>query len=488
MSQTDASVVTTTLDRLRRVYQSGRTRSLAWRIKQLKGIGNLVEQNSSELAAALKQDLGVSESFAQMIELESVRGELTDALENLNDWMKQVPYSTPLVNQPGQSLCVPEPYGVALIISPWNYPISLVLNPIIAAVAAGNCILVKPSEVSMHVTATLARLIPKYLDPDCVSVMEGDALMTSEILKHRFDVIFYTGNTEVGKIVMRAASNHLTPVTLELGGKNPTIVAADCNISVACRRIAWGKFSMNAGQTCVSPDYVLVDHRIMDVFVKTMKQTIDKFYGTDPKKSTDFSRIINEKHCQRLASLLEDPTIQIVHGGQVDVLNKYVSPTVAIVRPESKLMEGEVFGPILCVLPMNNLEEAINYINGREKPLALYLFSSSKIIQHEVLEKTSSGGVGINDTIMQIGGKLPFGGVGSSGMGAYHGKAGFDAFSHLKPVYRTGTFLDPSVRYPPYTPSKQKQIAMLRSLKVANALPYIAGAVVLFGGVIRSNL
>jgi aldehyde dehydrogenase (NAD+) len=363
-----------------------------------------------------------------------------------------------------------DPYGVALIIAPWNYPVSLLLNPLVAAVAAGNAAILKPSEVSVNTSRELARLIPKYLDPVCVAVVEGAVEETTQLLKERFDIIMYTGNTAVGKIVMRAAAENLTPVILELGGKCPALVAPDCNLSSTAKRLVWGKWSLNNGQTCVAPDYILTTEAMEQPLLQELKKTITEFYGENPKESKDVSRMINERHTKRVAELLEDKKITEVTGGKntVDVKARYIAPTVVRASPDAKVMKEEIFGPVLPVLTVKNMDDAIDFVNKGEKPLALYVFTENRQFAKSALERTSSGGACVNDIAMHVGNhSLPFGGIGSSGMGAYHGKHGFDAFSHKKSVFiKSGT--DPSLRFPPYTETKLKWIRRLRNLNLGS--------------------
>ncbi len=367
---------------------------------------------------------------------------------------------TPVVAQPGSSKIHKDPLGVVLVIAPWNYPFQLAMAPIVGAIAAGNCALVKPSEVAPAVSAMLAKLLPEYLDPDAIAVVEGGVDETTELLRCRFDHIFYTGNGRVGRIVMRAAAEHLTPVTLELGGKSPTIVDRDVDLTVAARRIAWAKFT-NAGQTCVAPDYVLVERPAYDAFVAEMVATVRAFYGDNAQLSEDFGRIINTRHHDRLVALLEGSTIAV--GGQHDREDRFLAPTVLTdVALDSPVMTDEIFGPILPILPVDDIEAAIALINARPKPLALYLFSNDASVQRKILERTSSGSAVINHALMQMTVPgLPFGGVGNSGMGAYHGKHSFDCFTHNKAVLRKPTALDPTFMYPPYSP---RTIKLLKAL------------------------
>jgi aldehyde dehydrogenase (NAD+) len=336
--------------------------------------------------------------------------------------------------------------------------VQLAIAPLAAAIAAGNCAVVKPSEVTPHVSAALARLVPKYLDREAVALVEGGVPETQALLAERWDHIFYTGNCRVGRIVMEAAAKHLTPVTLELGGKSPCIVDRDCDLDVAARRITWGKF-LNAGQTCVAPDYVLVQEGRCDELVERMAHYVREFYGDDPKRSPDLARIVNDAHLDRLSKLLESG--KPVVGGQVDRAERYVAPTILRdVPPDAPAMQDEIFGPILPVLPFGDLDEAIAFVNARSKPLALYVFTARPEVEQAVLSRTSAGGVCVNAVLWHLGNpSLPFGGVGDSGMGTYHGRHGFLTFSHRKPVLKKSTRADPKVAYPPYTRFKK---ALLR--------------------------
>ncbi len=341
------------------------------------------------------------------------------------------------------------------MIGPWNYPIQLLLSPLVGAIAAGNAAVLKPSELAPASAAALAELVPRYLDTACIRVIEGGVPETEELLAERFDYIFFTGSTRVGRIVMEAAAKHLTPVTLELGGKSPCIVARDADMDVAARRIAWGKL-VNAGQTCVAPDYVLVDAAAADSLVHRLEAAIRDFYGDDPRQSPDFARIVSPAHHARLCSFFEDG--DVVVGGAADPDDRYVAPTILRnVRPDAKVMQEEIFGPILPVLTVESVDEAIEFVNAREKPLALYVFTRDKATSRRVVERTSSGGACINDVVAHLGvPDLPFGGVGESGMGAYHGRHGFETFSHRKAVLDKSTLVDPALRYPPYVENKTK--------------------------------
>jgi len=340
-------------------------------------------------------------------------------------------------------------------------------------------VIVKPSEVSANCAAWLAANIPKYLDPNCVRVVEGGPDETTLLLKEKFDYIFYTGNTVVGRIVMKAAAEHLTPVTLELGGKTPCIVDRDANLDVSARRICSGKFS-NAGQTCVAPDYILVHQDVEEKLIEKLKSTIHQFYGDDPEKSVDFTRVINTRHTERLALLLEGEENNILLGGQVNRQDKYVAPTLVKAHFNSvencKLMKDEIFGPILPIITVSSIDEAIQFVNDRPKPLALYVFSENKRVAEKVTRETSSGGAAVNETVLHVACRdLPFGGVGPSGIGAYNGKTTFDTFTHHKPVLSRPSWIDPSIRYPPFTPNKIWWVQTLMSLKI----PFTAKAMAL---------
>jgi aldehyde dehydrogenase (NAD+) len=444
-----------TVARLRRAFDSGITRPVDWREGQLRQLLRLIGENGDAIDEALREDLGKSRFESFIGETGFVRAELQHALKNLRRWSKPRKAKVPLPAQPGKARVLSEPLGVVLIIAPWNYPFHLALAPLIPALAAGNTVLIKPSEIARATSALIARLLPKYLDRDAVAVVEGGVSETTTLLGLKFDHIFYTGNGTVGRIVMRAAAEHLTPVTLELGGKSPCIVDEDVDLDVAARRIVWGKF-FNAGQTCVAPDYVLVHERIEQRLIDKLRDTIHDFYGDDPRQSRDFARIIDERHHARLSKLLSSG--KVVAGGEVDARDKYIAPTLlADVKPDAPVMQEEIFGPILPILPVASLEAAIDFVRRREKPLALYVFSRDKRKAERVLDQTSSGGACINDCAMQLAPPgLPFGGVGASGMGAYHGKAGFDALSHQKSVLDRATQIDPPLRYPPYVSQKLK--------------------------------
>ncbi|WP_417415364.1 aldehyde dehydrogenase family protein [Hoeflea sp.] len=438
---------------LRASFDSGRTRPQAWRRGQLLRLRAMVEENESAINDALHADLGKSGFEARMTEIGTVLSEISHTLSHLNTWMRPQRISTPLSNQPGHSRVIHEPLGVVLIMAPWNYPVNLVLTPLIGAIAAGNCAALKPSEVSARTSALLARLIPAYLDTEAFQVFEGGPEVSTALLEQRFDHIFFTGSEAIGKIVMTAAAKHLTPVTLELGGKSPCIIHDDSDLALAARRVAWGKF-LNAGQTCIAPDYILVQETVADAFVDKLKTSIRDFFGDDPKASPDYPRLINERHFDRVRGLISGGDIAI--GGETDRSVKYIAPTVLTgVDPEAAVMREEIFGPVLPIVTYRSIDEAISFITSRPKPLALYLFAKSGEIRDQVIERTSSGGACINDVVMHLAvPELPFGGVGASGMGAYHGRTSFDTFSHARSVLTKSEHFDVPLRYPPYSKRK----------------------------------
>jgi len=437
----------------REFFATGKTKELDWRIEQLKNLKKGIIDQQEAIVNAVKADLGRPD-FEAYIEISAI-AELNHTLKHLKSWAKPQKVFTGIEQLPATAKIYPEPLGVVLIIAPWNYPFQLLITPLIGAIAAGNCALLKPSEISPHTSKAIANLIQKTFDPSYIAVVEGGVETSQQLLEEKFDHIFFTGSTAVGKIIMQAAAKHLTPVTLELGGKSPCIVDSNINLKYAAKRITWGKY-LNAGQTCIAPDYLLVNSSIKNDLLNQIKQCIQEFYGDEPAKSPDYARIISRKHFDRLAALLTDGEIaikgQIVIGGQTNPEEKYIAPTVIDqVDWESPVMQEEIFGPILPVLEYTDLQNAIAQINAHPKPLALYFFSKDKQKQQQILEETSSGGVCINDTVMQVSvSTLPFGGVGDSGMGNYHGKASFDTFSHHKSVLKKGFRLDPDWRYPPY--------------------------------------
>ena len=440
---------------LRKAFGTGRTRPYEWRRDQLQAMKRMLVDREPEFMDALAADMGKPPTEAYAADIGFVVAEIDFTLRRLRRWMRPQRVYAPLVTKPSRARLVREPLGVVLVIAPWNYPVHLLLAPVVGALAAGNCVVAKPSEVTANTSALLARLIPEYLDTDCVKVVEGGVAETQALLAEQFDHIFYTGIGTVARVVMEAAAKHLSPVTLELGGKSPVIVDETANLEIAARRVAWGKF-LNAGQTCIAPDYVLVAKPVADKFVEHVRRAVFDFYGHEPKDSPDYARIVDAKHWNRLVGLLDSGTAAI--GGLHDEKSRYLAPTVLRdVAPDSPAMQEEIFGPVLPVLTVDSVDEAIGFVNDRDKPLALYLFSESKSVQQRVLENTSSGGACINATMFHVvvpG--LPFGGVGPSGQGAYHGRSTFETFSHTKSVLRKSARPDPALAYPPYTERKDK--------------------------------
>ena len=451
------------VDHVRAGYERGLTRSIAWRQRQLSAMAEMLNENSERLLEALFQDLHKPATEAWTTEIGFTLTDIEHQKKHLEKWSEPRKVKVPIAYQPASARIVPEPKGVVLIIAPWNYPLQLLLAPMAAAIAAGNAIVAKPSELAPATSAVLTELCDQYLDPSTISVVEGGADESSALLEQQFDHIFFTGGTRVGKIVMRAAAEHLTPVTLELGGKSPAIVAADADVEVTARRIAWGKF-VNSGQTCIAPDYVLVARSVRDKLVAAIEQSVTDFYGDDPHTSDSYGRIISDDHFERVSGLLDHNGGLVAFGGITDAADRYIAPTVVLdPDPDSDIMTDEIFGPVLPVITVDEIDEAIDFVNGRPKPLALYVFSDDDETTKRTVERTSSGGVGVNGTILHIGPPdLPFGGIGPSGMGAYHGEAGFETFSHLKSVYDKRTKPDLKVLYPPYTGFKEKLIKLLQ--------------------------
>ncbi|EDX87144.1 aldehyde dehydrogenase (NAD) family protein [Synechococcus sp. PCC 7335] len=431
----------------RAFFATGKTKPLDYRLEQLNKLREAITARQDAIIQAAKEDLGRPE-FEGYFEI-GVTAELSYVLKRLKSWVKPQKASLPISQLPGSAWVQPEPLGCVLIIGPWNYPFQLVISPLIGAIAAGNCAIIKPSEIAPATSKVVAELISSTFEPNYVAVKEGGVETSQALLAEKFDHIFFTGGTRVGQIVMEAAAKQLTPVTLELGGKSPCIIDKDVNVKVAAKRIAWGKY-LNAGQTCVAPDYLLVHSDIKTEFVEALRQVVSEFYGDDPLQSQDFSRLVSDRQFDRVASLIEGE--EIVIGGQTDRNEKFVAPTLLNnVSWDAPVMQEEIFGPILPILEYQNVEEAIAQIAARPKPLALYLFSNSRSLQEKVLASTSSGGVCINDVFLHVAiWGMPFGGVGDSGIGAYHGKTSFDTFSHMKSILRKPFWLDIDWRYPPY--------------------------------------
>jgi aldehyde dehydrogenase (NAD+) len=434
---------------VRRMFATGRTRALQWRLDQLRGIERLVGERESEIATALAQDLGRSAVEAWLGDVASTKAEAVYARKHLKKWMRKKRASLPLSQLPGRAWVQYDPLGVVLIIGPWNYPLYLSLAPLVAAVSAGNCAVLKPSELAPATSALLARLVPEYLDPEAIRVVQGDASTTQDLLAQGFDHALFTGGTEIGKKIMAAAAPTLTPVTLELGGKSPVVVAADADIDVAARRIAWVKL-LNSGQTCIAPDYVLADHRIVDALVDKIVANLREFRSAEQDPSL---RIVNQRQFDRLAALISTTDGTVVTGGGSDSQTLRIEPTVILnPSPNDGVMADELFGPVLPVLSVESLDHAVEFVNTRPKPLALYVFTSSTQHGRDLVDRIPSGGAVINHVAMHcLVPQLPFGGVGASGMGAYHGQWGFEALSHRRAVLSKTTKPDPRMVYPPYS-------------------------------------
>ncbi|OIJ93990.1 aldehyde dehydrogenase family protein [Streptomyces monashensis] len=423
-----------TVARLRATFATGRTKPVDWRTEQLRRVRAMLTERGADLAAALHADLGKSATEAYRTEIDFTIREIDHTLDHLADWLRPEPAPVPAhLGADATAWTQYDPLGVVLVIAPWNYPAQLLLAPMVGALASGNAVVVKPSELAPATSAALAELIPAYLDTDAVAVVEGGVPETTALLAERFDRIFYTGNGTVGRIVMRAAAEHLTPVTLELGGKSPVFVDRDADLDVVADRLARGKF-LNAGQTCVAPDYVLTDPETAAALEPRLVRAVEALFGTDPAKSPEYGRIVNERHFDRLSGLLGSGRVAV--GGVSDRTAKYIAPTVlADVDPASAVMQEEIFGPILPIVTVSGLDEAIAFINDRDKPLALYVFSESERTRGRIAAETSSGGLGYGLPLAHLTvSDLPFGGVGESGMGNYHGRYSIETFSHRKAV------------------------------------------------------
>ena len=457
MSAIDAAAL---IGGLRDTFDSQLTRPLAWRRAQLLALRRLLVERETELADALQQDLGKHPTESHTTELGFTRNEIDFTLKHLAKWSRSTKVRVPLTLQPASARVTPQPLGVVLILSPWNYPVQLLLAPLCGALAAGNCVLLKPSELAPATSAALARWLPEYLDPGAVAVVEGGKDVTTALLRERFDHIFFTGGAAVAKIVMAAAAHHLTPVTLELGGKCPAIVS-DGDLRAIARRVAFGKF-LNAGQTCVAPDYLLVTRPNVEPLLRHLREVLVEFYGTDVADSRDYGRIINEAHFDRLTGYLDGADVVI--GGGSDRARLTIEPTVVLAPPPpSPLMSDEIFGPILPIIPIDDVDAALCYIREHPAPLAAYVFTERADVRNAVESRVQAGAIGINICAAHLAVPgLPFGGVGASGMGAYHGKHSFDTFSQLRPVFSKSTRLDTlRVAYPPYSAAKS---ALLRRL------------------------
>lgn len=446
---------------LQATFATERTFSLSWRAAQLSALERMMSECEQEIMDALKSDLGKHPQEAWTTEISYVGSDAAYCRKRLKRWTRTRRVRTPMLGQPGKSWLQPEPLGVVLIIGAWNYPLQLTLAGMAAAIAAGNCVVIKPSELAPATSDVIARRVPEYLDSDCVKVVEGAVPETSALLELPWDHILYTGGGNVGRIVMSAAAKHLTPVTLELGGKSPCVVMPDADLMTTARRIAWGKFT-NAGQTCIAPDYILTDADTEKKLVPLIQLAVTEMFGDDPEESDSYGRIVNDRHFERLSAYLASGDVVI--GGQTNAEMKYIAPTVLTgVSPDSPVMQGEIFGPVLPVLQIDNLENAIRFIRKGDKPLAAYIFTKNTAEEARFLQAVSSGSACVNDTMMfMMVEELPFGGVGPSGMGSYSGEYGFRTFSHMKAVMKRSWWPDVALRYAPFTGKKFKMLRKLR--------------------------
>ncbi len=448
MTATSEHIINQLLNSQKAFFTTQQTKDISFRLTQLRKLKKVILQYQTQIEDALWEDLHKSPEEAYLTEISIVTGEIDNHIKHLKKWAAPKRIATPIHLLPSSSKILSEPLGVALIVSPWNYPFQLLINTLVGAISAGCCSILKPSPDAPTIAKVMEKMLSEAFDSNYISVVHGAKETNTILFSKRFDIIFFTGSPKVGKVVMKAAAEHLTPVVLELGGKSPCIVDADANIDVAAKRIAWGKL-INAGQTCIAPDYLFAHCSIKEELLNKIAKNITLMYGDNIKESRFYPRIINKNATERLSELLYEGDIHT--GGDIDIDNKYVAPTIIDnVQPDFTIMQNEIFGPILPVMSFEHLDEPITYINNNEKPLAFYYFGKNNKAK-EVLAKTTSGGACINDTLMHIGNhKLPFGGVGNSGMGKYHGKDSFLAFSNKRAVVTTPTWLDLPLKYVPF--------------------------------------
>ncbi len=441
--------VPATVERLRKTFATGRTRDIEWRKRQLLQMAKLMEENEAAIADALAQDLDRSPFEAFIADVATTAGEAKYAAKRVRRWTRRKYQLLEMPQLPGRGWIEYEPYGTVLIIGAWNYPFYLTLGPAVGAIAAGNAVILKPSEIAAASAHLMAELVPKYLDSDAIAVVEGDGAVSQELIAQGLDRVLFTGGTEIGRKVYEGAAPHLTPCTLELGGKSPVIVAADADVDVAAKRIAWMKL-LNAGQTCVAPDYVLADAKIRDDLVNKIGAAITKFTSDKPNGM----RIVNQRQFDRISGYLAGGDGKVIVGGKCDPASLRIQPAVVVdPDPDGPLMQNEIFGPVLPVITVQSLDDAIRFVNSRPKPLSAYLFTKTRETRERVIKEVPAGGMLVNHLAFQVStAKLPFGGVGASGMGAYHGRYGFEEFSHRKSVLTKPTRPDlSSFIYPPYT-------------------------------------
>ncbi len=443
-----------------KAFLEGENRTYQERRGHLLSLRKLILENEDQILEALKKDLGKCQFEGIISETLFTIKEIDHTLKKLKKYMKKRWVFSPLLQFPVWSRIRPEPLGKILIISPWNYPFQLLMSPLIGALAAGNVVILKPSEVSEATSKVISELVPKYFPESVVGVVEGAVEETQALLSLPFDHIFYTGNGVVGKIVMEKAAQNLCPVTLELGGKSPCVIMGNNDLDLVAKRLAWGKF-FNAGQTCVAPDYVLIQEELYPRFVENLKKYIEEFFGKNPKDSSDYGKIINKRHLKRLESYFDKKGDDLIFGGEVDEEKDYLSPTILRANVDSPSMKEEIFGPILPIISVANFDEALGAVRRHPNPLAAYIFSQDNHYIERFIEEVPSGGMCINDSLVHLTNpNLPFGGRGASGMGSYHGYKSFQTFSHMKSIMGRGTFLDLPVRYPPY----KGKISLIRRL------------------------
>lgn len=463
-------------EKLRLGFQNGRTRTLESRLRLLRALEALVQENQELLCRAISDDLGRPSDDTYIAELSVILEEIHTAQRCLKNWMKPKPKRMPLVLFPSRGTLCPSAYGVTLIIGPWNYPVQLLLAPLVSAIAAGNCALLKPSELTPHCSELLCQLIPRYLDDHVVSIVSGGVETSTQLLAMKWDLIFFTGSTEVGKIVATAAAKNVTPTILELGGKSPCFVDVSADLKVTSRRILWGKL-LNAGQTCVAPDYLLVSRPVAEELLSALISTLRDFFPNGFQRCENYCGIINERHFERLRQIAEAQSKELRHGGVIDAQNRTIEPSIYMLELASAatapLMREEIFGPLLPLIVIDSPQQAIDFINAREHPLALYVFSSDQEVTSQFEKLTRSGSMIVNDTVIQLAtSQLPFGGVGASGFGAYHGETGFRSFSHMRSVLRRpARWMDIPFRYRPMRPWKLWILRKLLKFRPIQQIP-----------------
>ncbi|XP_021772609.1 aldehyde dehydrogenase family 3 member H1-like isoform X1 [Chenopodium quinoa] len=475
----DADKAGVIVKELRQEYNSGKTKTYEWRVAQLEGISRMVDEREKDIIEALNTDLSKPEFEAFVAEINMIKSACKLAIKELKQWMMPEKVKTPLTTFPSSAEIVSEPLGIVLVISTWNYPFLLSIDPVIGAIAAGNAVLLKPSEIAPATSSLIANLFQEYVDNTSIKVVEGAVEETSVLLEQKWDKIFYTGSGRVGRIVMAAAAKHLTPVVLELGGKCPVVVDSDVNLQVAARRIIAGKWSCNSGQTCTAADYVITTIDFASKLIAGLSSELDNFFGKDPLESKDMSRVVNLYHFRRLIKLMEEDGVsdKIVLGGQTDEVQLKIAPTILVDAPkDSAVMTEEIFGPLLPIVTVEKIEDCFELIKSKPKPLAAYLFTNNEKLKKAFVKDVSAGGMLINDTILHLTvDALPFGGVGESGMGYYHGKFSFEAFSHKKAVMYRSFDGDSSIRYPPYTLKKLNLLKSLLSGSIMQIIPALLG-------------